>query len=130
MGQPELAEAARIEYGTLKAYLRHGGSGSPDMDQLLAIGRASGVPDAFMLYGWEQLDRLAHLERRVGEDAERYEGALAELRAALGEITPDALRDELEAELEQRVQEEQRAGRPASADAPSTPGQGRPRTAR
>lgn len=93
LGQPELADAAGIEYGTLKAYLRVGGSANPDMDQLLAIGRASGVPDAFMLYGWSAADRIAALEHAAAVDRERYDAAIIELRAALvGDVAEDLLR--------------------------------------
>jgi len=52
------------------------------------------------------------------------------LGLAFGETTPDALRAELEAELEARAQEELRGRRPGDAGAPSGRGQGRPRRAR
>lgn len=47
------------------------------------------------------------------------------LALAVGETTPDALRDELEAELEQRVREEQQAARLSAVDAPSKRGRDR-----
>lgn len=60
------------------------------------------------------------------ERTERIETKLEALLAvASGDVTPDALRDELEAELEQRVREEQRAARLSAADGPSERGRDR-----
>lgn len=78
MGQSALADATGIKYGTLRGYLRHDGKSAPGMDALIAIARATGIPDAFMLYGWQDPGAI---RREAGAPTPAPPGELGRLLA-------------------------------------------------
>lgn len=113
LDQPNLAQRTGIEYGTLRGYLRTGGSTSPSADHLLKLGRAAGVPDAFMLYGWdafrEESQVVAELRARLDQVITRFNGELAAIATPEQVVQSEAA----DAERRQRSSDSSAAKRPS-----------------
>jgi transcriptional regulator with XRE-family HTH domain len=88
----EIATATGIKVGTLRGYTSTARTNVPSMEHAKAIAAACLVPPQFMEVGFAPLEQpISDVERRLYELEETYSQRLAELEAAVRQLSDGAL---------------------------------------